>query len=304
MAPSGVRAADVPRPGIRLYSGTIDGVEIVLVLRHQHRIARCSSLDAVADVENHQAVVPPAPVQEAILYIHVVQAAPCIASIGARRLPRRRLARLGRVIDVDHVDRAGAVIRDVDVAAVPRVGVDKGGVHARRDAVGEVGNFPGAERIFECGDDDTVLPVVGPFAREHHHLALFVGHDVIHDAEVLHDRVGDEGLRGVRNVDGVETIATRVRPQIRHLSIGMDPDLRRDEGRAQHRTDHRRFASDGTFGEIDRRVTGEASEVGADQIGPGLVAHKGAVIPDLPLAGRKGPAWGEPVDHLARRILH
>jgi hypothetical protein len=77
------------------------------------------------------------------------------------------------------VHRTGRVIGQVDVRAEPVLGVDVGGVHAARDALGEIGDDLRMERVVERADDDAILAVGRVLAGEDEHLALLVRHDVV-----------------------------------------------------------------------------------------------------------------------------
>ena len=54
-------------------------------------------------------------------------------------LPSSDLAGSARIVDVDHMHGARAVVREVDVRAIPRLGVHERGVDAGRHALGELG---------------------------------------------------------------------------------------------------------------------------------------------------------------------
>ena len=88
VAPRGVRAANEARPAVD-FDVLVQRVEIVLVLRDELRIGRRAALHAVADVEDDEAVVPPAPVEQAVLHVDVVQRAPRVgrAASSTARLP-------------------------------------------------------------------------------------------------------------------------------------------------------------------------------------------------------------------------
>ena len=73
--------------------------------------------------------------------------------------------------------------------------VDERRVHARRDALGELGDRLRVRRILERADDDAVLAIGRAFAREDEELAVRRRHDVVHATRVGDDRVGDDRRR-------------------------------------------------------------------------------------------------------------
>ena len=72
VAPRGVRAANEAGAAVDFHL-LVQRVQVVLVLRHELRIGRRPALDAVADVEHDEAVVPVARVQQAVADVDVVQ---------------------------------------------------------------------------------------------------------------------------------------------------------------------------------------------------------------------------------------
>ena len=109
----------------------------------EHRLVGTAALDAVADVEHDQAVVPPRRVHHAVLNVDVVQ-----HHAGGRLLrpPLATLLGMRRVGDVDDVQRARAVVREVDVRAELRLLVNERRVHAGGDAVREFGDLLRVQR--------------------------------------------------------------------------------------------------------------------------------------------------------------
>ena len=91
------------------------------------------------------------------------------------------------VVDVEHVQRARAVVGDVYMLAVLGVLVDERRVHAGRDTIGELRDHLGVEWVLERREDHAVLAIRRPFARVHEELAVRCRHHVVHAT-----RVGDE----------------------------------------------------------------------------------------------------------------
>ena len=222
LPPRRMRAADEARAAIGLHI-PVERVEVVLELRDHHRIGWRAAANAVAHVEDHEPVVPVRRVEQAVLHVDVVQRPPGIRTILG--LPEADLPRMVRIVDVEHMQRAGAVVGDEDVLAVLRVLVDERRVHTGGDAVGELGDRLRVQRILERREHHPVLPVTCALAREDEELAIGRGHHVIHASRVGDDRVGDERAGRVRDVDRVQHIAATPRPEIRDLSVGVQPDL-------------------------------------------------------------------------------
>ena len=128
-APCRVGAADESGTSNRL-DVTIQRIQVVLVLRDELRVLRAASLDAVADVENHQTLVPVAQVGQPVLHIDVVHVVSGLVGPG---LPPGHLPRLVRIPDVDHPKRAGRVVGEIHVAPV-----DEGAVHTTGDGLSEL----------------------------------------------------------------------------------------------------------------------------------------------------------------------
>ena len=163
--------------------------EIVLVLGDQLRVLRAAALHPVPDVEDHQPVVPIAQIGQPILHVDVVDVIPRLAG---RRLPARHLPRLIGIADVDHPERAGRIVGEIDVAPV-----DERAVHAAGHRLGELRDRLGMRRILEGEDHDPVLPGGRILPGEHAVLAVLGGHDVVDVPRVHHHRIGDRRPRRI-----------------------------------------------------------------------------------------------------------
>ena len=104
----------VPRGAetVQLIHSGIGLVQIVLELRDQLGRFGAAALDAVADVQDDQPVVPVAEVRQAVRHRDVVDIAPGLGLLG---LPPRHFLRLGGVADVDDPHRARGVVGEVDM---------------------------------------------------------------------------------------------------------------------------------------------------------------------------------------------
>src|SRR5215216_3596676 len=107
-------------------------IELVVVeaeLTHKLRTLRTSAFQSRADVENHQSIVPVSEIREAILYVDIVNVSPgycfpfvCADGCSKRilSLPARYFFRVLDVREIDHAQRAGRVIGEVNVVLVDK----------------------------------------------------------------------------------------------------------------------------------------------------------------------------------------
>ena len=146
------------------------------------RLRRRAALHPVADVEHDHAVVPVARVEQAVADVDVVQRAAGVRT--AFRLPPRDFLRVIRVVDVENVQRARAVVREIEERAELVLLVHEDRMHAAGDALGELGDHFRMRRIVERADDDAVLAIARAFAREDEKLSVGERHDVVHAARV------------------------------------------------------------------------------------------------------------------------
>src|SRR5256712_13392879 len=109
--PARVRAADEARAPGEL-DLLVELVQVVLVLQHELRILRRSTLHAVADVQDEEAVVPVGKARESVPEATVMQHP---SRFGALYLPAGHLLRAVAVADVDEPHGAGRVFGQVDV---------------------------------------------------------------------------------------------------------------------------------------------------------------------------------------------
>src|SRR2546422_4714985 len=168
--PARVRAADEARAPGEL-DLLVELVQVVLVLQHELRILRRSTLHAVADVQDDEAVVPVGQGRESVPDVDVMQHP---SRFGALYLPAGHLLRVVGVADVDDPHGAGRVVGQVDVALV-----DVGAVDATRDRLGELGDGLRMRRIFEGENHDAVLAGGCALARHDAVLAVLGGHHVV-----------------------------------------------------------------------------------------------------------------------------
>ena len=135
----------------------VERVEIVLELHHELGVLGAAALHAVADVENHEPVVPIRQRRQAVADVDVVERT---AGFRALHLPAGDLFGVIRIANIDDAHRAGGVVGEVDVAAL-----DVGTVDAARHRFGELGDRLGVRRVFERQDHDAVLARRGTLAR-------------------------------------------------------------------------------------------------------------------------------------------
>ena len=208
VAPRGVRAANESRAAVH-FDLLVHRVQVVLVLRHLHRIRRRAALDAVAHVEHDQAVIPVARVQQAVAQVDVVQRA---AGVGASfGFPARHFLRMIRIVHVDHVQRPRAVVREEDERAELVLLVHERRVHAAGHAIGELGDRLRMRRILQRGNHDAVLAVARALAREHEELAIRERHHIVHATRVRHDGVGHLWIGRITDVERVQHVTATTR---------------------------------------------------------------------------------------------
>src|SRR5262245_22993370 len=87
-------------------------VEIVLVLGDKLRILRAAALDTVPDVDDDEPVIPVAEIGKPVLYIHVMDVVALLVAAGAEA---GDFLRVIGIVDVDDVQHAGRIIRQIDV---------------------------------------------------------------------------------------------------------------------------------------------------------------------------------------------
>src|SRR5687767_1056605 len=125
------------------------------------------------------------------------------------------------------------------MTSVARVLVVEERMHARRDAVGVFSDGPWVRRIAIVADDDAVPPVGGALAREYEDRPVRRRDDVVHATCVGDNRVGDDRLRGIADVDREHDVAAAAGPEIGVLAVGMQPQLLGAEPRAWQTSDDR-----------------------------------------------------------------
>ena len=235
MPPRRVRAANEPRSAL-LLDVRVETIEVVSELAPELRLRWGAALDPVADVEDHEPVVPVRHVGEPVAHVDVVQ--------HARRrtvgLPARNLARILRVADVDHAQRAGRVVGEIDVCAVLRLRVHVRRVHATGHRLRELGDRLWVRRVLEREDDDAVAPARRALARQHAPLPVGGRHHVVHHTRVDDDRVGDARVVRIRDVERIHAVADR--RQVRVLAVGVRPELRGRQLRERHAAEDSRGA--------------------------------------------------------------
>ncbi len=263
VAPRGVRAAN-EAGATRGLDVAIERIEVVLVLRHQLRVRRTAALDAVADVENDEAVVPVAERTARPSWMSMS----CRVRPASGRLVRHCATSVGlvRIVDVDDVHRAGAVVREEHEGAVLLLLIDERRVHTGGDALGELGDDLRVDRVFSGRDDDAVLAIGGALAGEDDDLAVGRAHDVVDATGVGDDRVGDRRVGGITDVDGVEDIATAAAAQEGVLAIGHDPDFLGGEAGTAEAAHDGDGATDIARLERDRGIGAPGPEARGDEV--------------------------------------
>src|SRR4051794_17602165 len=207
----------------------VQGVEVVLVLGDQLGVGRTAALDSLAYIENHQSFVPVTQISQPVLDVDIMQE---VAGLIGAGLPAGHLLRLIGIADVDHRERAGGVIGQVDVTLINERAVDPAG-----DSLGELGDLLGVGGILEGEDDDPILAGGGALAGKYAVLAIFGGHDVVDDPGIDHHGIGDHWTARVTDVDGVHPVSDRA--EIAVSTVRMQPELRRLQ-LERHPTDQRR----------------------------------------------------------------
>src|SRR5688572_13976873 len=103
-------------------------------------------------------------------------------------------------------------------------------------------------------------------------------------------------MRRVGNVDHVQTISARPRPQVGNFPVRVHPDLFGAERFAGQTTHDGHGTSDGTGRETDERVGATAAETRRYDILARAVADEGAVSVDGAVSGRKRVRRRQPGD--------
>ena len=248
------------------------------MLRNELRVLRTASLDAVADVENHQALIPVAQVGEPVFHIDVVHV---VAGFVGPGLPPGHLPRLVRIADVDHPKRAGRVVGQIDVAPV-----DEGTVHTTGDRLGELRDRLGMRRVLEREYDDPILAGGGVLPGEHAVLAVLGGHHVVDGARVHHHRVGDPRAGRVAHVDGIHPVGDG--GQIAVPAVGVKPEF--GSAVLDRKPPHEGGrAADIAVADLDRGLGNFSGKAGRHPIAARHVRHEASIRIDLRVARAQGP---------------
>ena len=293
MAPGSVRAADEPGAPRELHL-LVERVEVILELHDELGALGTAALHAVADIEDHQAVVPIGEGGEPVAHVDVVQRA---AGLGALDLPARDLFGMVRIADVDHPHRARRVVGQVHVAAI-----HVGAVHAAGDRLGELGDRLGMRGVLEGEDHDAVLAGRGTLTGHDAELAVFGGHHVVDDARVDDHRVRDRRAGRVRNVDGVDPVPDR--GDVRVLAVGVQPQLGGGKFEGEPADDGRR-SRDIPWGDANERFGSPSAQCRDDPVAAGFVGDEGSFVIDggVPSADRRHRPLGAGIgDRAVRRI--
>src|SRR5580704_6713268 len=131
-----------------------------------------SAFDAVANIEDHDAIAPVRQVGEPIEHLHVVKVAADHGESatgflrnrdahlgGTFYLPTRHFFGIFHVGEIDNAQRAGGIVGEIDVMSV-----DVGAMHAAGYRGGVLGNDFGMHRIGRVQKDDAVFAAGGAFA--------------------------------------------------------------------------------------------------------------------------------------------
>jgi len=178
------------------------------------------------------------------------------------------------------------------------------GVDTRRHVLGELRDGLRMQRIVRVGDDDAVLAIVRPFARDDHVVAVGRRHHVVDRAGVHDDRVHDRGSGGIADVDRVHAVATQAGAEVGDLAVGVNPDFSREEGGARHASD-----DSGNSLHVARRdrhhgIGAARSVGGGDLVRARLIGDERAAVVDLAATWREEPCRRQTTDLLAGAILH
>src|SRR5690606_13752103 len=137
----------------------------------------------------------------------------------------------------------GAVVGEIHVGAVLLLVVHERRVDASGDAIGELADHLWMGGILQRRDHDAVLAVGGSLARVHQEATVWGGHHVVDATGVGHQRVGDDRIRGITDVDRVHPVAAGTGAEIEVLAVGVHPHFLGGESGAGQATDYLRRAT-------------------------------------------------------------
>ena len=120
------------------------------------------------------------------------------------RLPARHFFRVRRVRKINHAQRTGGVVGNVRI-----VSVDKRAVHAARHRLGVFRNYFQVRRVRSVKEHDSILAVRGSLTREHSHLLVRRGADVVVKPRIRLQTVERLGMCRIGNVVGVQPVSHR-----------------------------------------------------------------------------------------------
>ena len=190
-----------------------------------------------------------------------------------------------RIVDVEYVERARAVIGEVQECPELFLPVHENRMHPAGDAIGELCHGLGVGGVVQRADHDAVLPVARAFAGEHEEPAVGEGHHVVDASCVRDDRVGDDRMRRIADIERIQHVAPGAGTQVRVLAVLVEPHFFRAESRAGQASDEGKWPAHVAFGEGDRSRDALRSERGEHRIVAGLVAHERTIVVDRAVAG-------------------
>jgi len=164
--------------------------------------------------------------------------------------------------------------------------IDIGRVHPPGDRLGEIRDRPGVRRVLERQHHDAVLARRCPLAGEHPELPVLGGHEVVDGPRVHHDRIGDERLGGIAEVNCVDPVPDR--GEVAVLAIGMEPEFRRGHGDRQPAYQGH-GPPDIPRPHLHDRFRHFPGERGEHPVGAGEIGDERAIRLEQPVARAQGP---------------
>src|SRR3984893_18048020 len=172
-----------------------------------------AALEAIAHIENDDAVAPVSEIGETILDLQIVQITTGgrdafafrqsdLHLAGAFDLPARNLLGIFYVGEIDDPHGAGCIVGEVDV-----MGIDVGTMDAAGDRGGVFGNNLWMHGVAGVEKNNSILAIGGAFAGNHADFPVGGDADIVDQAGVDLERIGGLRVGGIGNVEDVEFLA-------------------------------------------------------------------------------------------------